>query len=370
MQSLYEASILGFDGSAGVLGLFLAVALTTDGFAPGFGAQTAVVLVAVRLTFVLASGLHRWPFQAARALDGARLFGAMLAATIAFALVARGLPPSTYALEFFFTTSAMAALRYAPALAGDIYRTRLPAAKAQFMTAEFPRRVLNVLVALLGIVLSAPLWLAIAAAIKLTSRGPVFYTQERVGLDLRAGRGRGDDPRRKQDLGGRPFRMIKFRTMRVDAEAGTGAVWCGKEDPRVTPVGRFLRHCRLDELPQLLNVLKGDMNVVGPRPERAPIFADLREKLPNYVLRQRVRPGITGFAQVNLEYDATLEDVAHKLEYDLEYLSRQGVGMDLYIMAKTPLVMLLRDRMIGRTGAARGEVSSQPPSPVTVPTRR
>ena len=141
--------------------------------------------------------------------------------------------------------------------------------------------------------------------------------------------------------------MYKFRTMAVDAERETGAVWSTRDDPRVTPVGRFLRHSRLDELPQLLNVLKGDMNVVGPRPERATIFADLREKLPAYAARQRARPGITGYAQVNLEYDASVEDVAHKLEFDLSYVERQSFSVDLEIMAKTVPVMLFRDRMLG-----------------------
>jgi lipopolysaccharide/colanic/teichoic acid biosynthesis glycosyltransferase len=134
--------------------------------------------------------------------------------------------------------------------------------------------------------------------------------------------------------------------MRVDAEAGTGAVWSGKNDPRVTPIGRFLRHSRLDELPQLLNVVKGDMNIVGPRPERPTIFADLKEKIPHYQHRQRVRPGITGYAQVNLEYDSTLEDVANKVRYDLDYVANQSVAADVYIMAKTLPVMLFRSRML------------------------
>jgi len=140
--------------------------------------------------------------------------------------------------------------------------------------------------------------------------------------------------------------MIKFRTMCVDAESGTGAVWCAKADPRVTPIGKLLRHYRLDELPQLLNVIRGDMNVVGPRPERATIFADLRQKIPDYPVRQRTRPGITGYAQVNLEYDASVEDVADKLKYDIVYVKRQSVWMDFCIMAKTLPVMLFRDKML------------------------
>lgn len=204
------------------------------------------------------------------------------------------------------------------------------------------RRFLNLVVAVLLIVLTLPVWVLIAVAIKLTSRGPVIYTQTRIGLDSRdTGIGR-DDPRRRQDLGGRPFKIYKFRTMRVDAEKGTGAVWAQKDDCRVTPVGRLLREYRLDELPQLVNVVKGEMNVVGPRPERPTIFADLRERIPNYQVRQRTPPGITGHAQVNLEYDTTLDDVRQKVAYDLEYIGQAGFWEDLKIMIKTVPVMLFR----------------------------
>jgi lipopolysaccharide/colanic/teichoic acid biosynthesis glycosyltransferase len=199
-----------------------------------------------------------------------------------------------------------------------------------------------VLVAILGIIITAPVWLLIAIAIKLTSRGPVIYTQTRVGIDQRGTGIRSNDPRRKQDLGGRPFRIYKFRTMAADAEQGTGAVWAAKNDGRVTTIGRFLREYRLDELPQLINVLRGEMNVVGPRPERPAIVADLRGKIPNYQIRQRVRPGITGHAQVNLEYDSNLDDVKQKVGYDLEYIRRQGFWADLKIMAQTLPVMLFR----------------------------
>jgi lipopolysaccharide/colanic/teichoic acid biosynthesis glycosyltransferase len=204
------------------------------------------------------------------------------------------------------------------------------------------RRALNVLVALLGIVLTFPLWILIAAAIKLTSRGPIFYDQTRIGLDQRGTGIRSNDPRRKSDLGGRPFRIYKFRTMQMDAERGTGAVWAATNDGRATRLGRILRQYRLDELPQLINVLKGDMNVVGPRPERPSIVADLREEIPNYQVRQRVRPGITGHAQVNLQYDASLDDVKRKIGYDLEYITRQSFWADLKIMAQTIPVMLFR----------------------------
>ena len=204
------------------------------------------------------------------------------------------------------------------------------------------RRALNVAVALIGIIVTLPLWLLIAIAIKLTSRGPIFYDQTRVGVDKRVTGIRTNDPRRRQDLGGRPFRIYKFRTMTVNAEHGTGPVWAATNDRRVTPVGRVLRQYRLDELPQLINVLKGEMNVVGPRPERPSIVANLREEIPNYQVRHRVRPGITGHAQVNLQYDSNMDDVKRKIGYDLEYIRHQGFWADLKIMAETLPVMLFR----------------------------
>ncbi len=205
-----------------------------------------------------------------------------------------------------------------------------------------PRRALNVAVALLGIVITAPLCIVIAILVKITSRGPVFYTQVRVGLDGRRTRAGSNDTRRRQDLGGKQFQIYKFRTMHVAAESQTGAVWATTDDPRVTRVGRFLRRHRLDELPQLINVVKGDMNVVGPRPERPTIFAALREEVPNYPARQRTLPGITGLAQVRQQYDSCIEDVSRKVEFDLHYIKRQGFWGDLRIMLETIPVILLR----------------------------
>lgn len=206
---------------------------------------------------------------------------------------------------------------------------------------ELPIRILNVSVASAALVLAAPVMALIALAIRLTSSGPAIYSQTRVGLDRRWRFNR-TDGRRLHDHGGMPFEMYKFRSMVVDAEADGRAVWAQKEDPRVTRVGGFLRKTRLDELPQLVNVIKGDMNIVGPRPERPSIFAELREHVPEYALRQRVRPGITGWAQVNQAYDTCLEDVKSKVRLDLEYLQRRSVGLDLRIMSRTIPVMLLR----------------------------
>jgi lipopolysaccharide/colanic/teichoic acid biosynthesis glycosyltransferase len=202
-------------------------------------------------------------------------------------------------------------------------------------------RVVNVAVAAVALVLLLPLIALVALAIKLTSPGPVFYSQTRVGLDRRYRRRTRDD-RREHDLGGKLFKMYKFRTMRVDAEIDGCAVWAQKSDPRVTPIGRFLRQARIDELPQLYNVLRGEMNVVGPRPERPTIFARLRDDIPDYRMRQRVKPGITGWAQINQSYDVCVDDVRRKVRYDLEYLRRQGVIEDLRIMSMTLPVMLFR----------------------------
>jgi lipopolysaccharide/colanic/teichoic acid biosynthesis glycosyltransferase len=134
--------------------------------------------------------------------------------------------------------------------------------------------------------------------------------------------------------------IYKFRTMRVDAEAPNGAIWATKGDPRVTRVGRVMRKYRVDELPQLFNVLRGEMNIVGPRPERPSIFSRMCDDIEEYPLRQRAKPGITGWAQVNHNYDTSVDDVRKKVRYDLEYLQRQGTREDLLIMARTLPVMI------------------------------
>src|SRR5712691_7143189 len=157
------------------------------------------------------------------------------------------------------------------------------------------RRCLNIAAAMVGVVLTLPVMLVIAALIKLTSRGPVLFAQQRIGLDRRALSRAGGNTRRQLDLGGKPFTMYKFRTMEVHHANGDRPVWARPDDPRVTPIGRVLRQFRLDELPQLSNVLLGDMNIVGPRPEQPAIFVYLREQIEGYQRRQRVRPGITGW---------------------------------------------------------------------------
>jgi lipopolysaccharide/colanic/teichoic acid biosynthesis glycosyltransferase len=203
-------------------------------------------------------------------------------------------------------------------------------------------RVFNVMVAGLMLLVASPIMLLAALAIRLSSPGPIFYMQIRVGIDRRWNRTRAVRERRREDLGGVPFTIYKFRSMRVDAELNGQAVWATQNDDRVTAIGRFMRTSRVDELPQLLNVIKGDMNIVGPRPERPSIFVRLREQVDDYPLRQRVRPGITGLAQVSNPYDRDLDDVRRKVHFDIEYMKRQGILEDVRIMLRTVPVMLFR----------------------------
>lgn len=241
--------------------------------------------------------------------------------------------------------SMATSLEYQHALAqpADLQAWRL--SLGEFGRSDDARRILNVMVAAVGLVLSLPLMLLVAALIKLTSRGPACYTQTRVGLDRRALSPASGNARRHRDLGGKPFTIYKFRTMYAERCDAAGQVWAQRDDPRVTPIGHVLRRYRLDELPQLINVLLGDMNIVGPRPEQTEIFAHLRTQIRNYHERQRVLPGITGWAQTNHCYDRTLEDVRHKLALDLAYLNRRSVLEDLKIMARTVPVM------VGKRGA-------------------
>jgi lipopolysaccharide/colanic/teichoic acid biosynthesis glycosyltransferase len=239
---------------------------------------------------------------------------------------------------------SLPAIQLDPALTRQHYRdwSRAETWDGADSSSEWVRRGVNIILALIALVVTMPIMILVALLVRLTSRGPVLYTQVRVGLDRREQSSSPQNHRRQHDLGGQPFTIYKFRTMRVDAEQGSGAVWAQKQDPRVTAVGGLLRQYRLDELPQLLNVLKGEMNIVGPRPERPTIFAELREHIAEYPLRQRAKPGITGLAQINHHYDRSLEDVRTKVHYDLEYIRRQSVAEDLRIMLKTVPVILLR----------------------------
>ena len=201
-------------------------------------------------------------------------------------------------------------------------------------------RLLNVVVASLGILITAPLMVVIAVMIKLSSPGPIIYSQPRVGLDRR--RFRGDEPvshRRRSDHGGRVFTIYKFRTMRAE-KPGAAQTWAGKNDPRITWIGHFLRATRLDELPQFFNVLFGDMNIVGPRPEMASNVPDMLATIPYYSLRTAVRPGVTGWAQIKSGYALTQEEVKEKLRYDLYYVKNMSLSLDLRILLDTVKTVL------------------------------
>ncbi|MDH4037340.1 MAG: sugar transferase [Candidatus Krumholzibacteria bacterium] len=212
------------------------------------------------------------------------------------------------------------------------------------------KRVLDITLSVLGLVLTAPLMLATIVLIKATSPGPVFYRQERIGLNRRSQDRRGrsgqlGEDRRGRDRRvlvnfGRPFTIYKFRTMVVDAERGTPPMWAKERDPRITPLGRILRKTRIDELPQFLNVLRGDMSIVGPRPERAYFIGRIEKELPEFQLRLRAKPGITGLAQVELGYTNTDEGLRDKLRHDLEYIGRVSPAMDLKILLRTFFVVL------------------------------
>jgi sugar transferase (PEP-CTERM system associated) len=187
----------------------------------------------------------------------------------------------------------------------------------------FYKRSASVVISIVGLLLSLPLLPFVILAIKLSSPGRILYWQNRVGRDDKV------------------FRCYKFRTMRSDAEADSGPMWAEDDDPRVTRVGRFLRKTRIDEIPQLLNVFRGDMSLVGPRPERPEFVAALNGKIPYYHLRHSVRPGITGWAQILYKYGSSVEDAKEKLRYDLYYIKNTSVGLDLLILLNTIKIVLL-----------------------------
>lgn len=212
------------------------------------------------------------------------------------------------------------------------------------------KRTLDLIGATVGLVLVAPIMLLVALAVKLDSPGPVFYTQLRVGVNRRrtdrrycqrvgVDEQRGRD-RRREDYMGRPFQIIKFRTMIYDAERQTGPVWATRNDPRITRLGRILRKTRLDEVPQFWSVLKGDMSLVGPRPERPSFVRQLCGKVEDYHRRLEVKPGLTGLAQVENGYDSSVTSVTDKVRFDIKYISSWSILTDLRILLKTVVVVV------------------------------
>lgn len=189
---------------------------------------------------------------------------------------------------------------------------------------HFYKRLFGILFSTFGLIVLMPVMALVALLIKLDSRGPVLFRQKRVGE------------------GGKTFDLLKFRSMHVDAEAASGPVWAQKDDSRITHVGKFIRKVRLDELPQFINVLKGDMSFVGPRPERPHFVAQLGEKIPYYSQRHTVKPGITGWAQVRYHYGGSIGDTIEKLQYDLYYIKHMSIALDLLIIFQTIKIVLLR----------------------------
>ena len=185
------------------------------------------------------------------------------------------------------------------------------------------RRAISFLAALIGLVVLSPFFIVISLLIRMDSPGPVFFTQRRVGLN------------------GTVFRLIKFRSMAQDSEKETGPRWATENDPRITRVGKWLRIYRIDEFPQLVNILKGDIDLVGPRPERPEFVEKLKEAIPYYALRHTIRPGITGWAQVMFPYGGTVEESKEKLQYDLYYVKNMSIKLDLLIMIRTVKILIL-----------------------------
>ncbi len=183
------------------------------------------------------------------------------------------------------------------------------------------KRLFDICISASMLILGAPVWLLVAALVKATSKGPAVYSQERIGQN------------------GKPFIMMKFRSMRVDAETKSGPAWATTNDPRVTSFGKFMRKTRLDEIPQLINVLKGEMSFVGPRPERKYFIDKLTIEIPWYIKRLKMKPGITGWAQVKHKYDETIEDVKTKVMYDLYYFENMSLLLDLKIIIQTIMVV-------------------------------
>jgi len=212
------------------------------------------------------------------------------------------------------------------------------------------KRVFDIVVACLALAVSAPLLVAFAIAIKMDSRGPVFFAQERIGLNRRrterrnrrlavTSDSRTNADRRKSINPGRPFRIFKFRTMVADAER-FGPRLASENDPRVTRVGRLMRRTRIDEIPQFLNVIRGDMSIIGPRPERPFFINEVRHEVPEFTMRLMVKPGITGLAQVENGYTKTIDEMKRKLFYDLKYIADLSLMQEIKILFKTFYVVV------------------------------
>lgn len=208
------------------------------------------------------------------------------------------------------------------------------------------RRAFDIVAAGLALLVLSPVLALVALLVKIDSPGPVFYSQDRIGINRRRRERRGErravSGRRSAAEAGEPFRIWKFRTMRQNAEAA-GPQWARKDDPRITRVGRVLRKSRLDEVPQFINVLRGEMTLIGPRPERSFFIDVLQNEIPHYSKRLLVKPGITGYAQVHNGYDESIESVRRKVAWDLRYIRSQGLRRDAVILLKTVRTVITGD---------------------------
>ena len=211
-------------------------------------------------------------------------------------------------------------------------------------------RLVDIIVSFIGLLLSSPMLLLVPILIRIDSPGPILYKQLRTGVERRkkerrvAGLGTGMErrqlDRRIDNLHGKPFYIYKFRTMYDKAERKSGPVWACQDDPRITSIGNWLRKFHIDEIPQFLNVLKGDMSLVGPRPERPEIINDLIKEIPEYQQRLEIRPGITGPAQIFLGYDSCMDDIRRKIQFDMIYISKQSLRMQILILVLTAVKII------------------------------
>lgn len=253
----------------------------------------------------------------------------------------------TYVLSPFFLFSTLSVLLWFPE--DLIRRITMPLSNVQYWDIA-GKRIFDIFSAVLGFIFCSMFFVVIPIFIKLDSKGPVFYRQRRSGINnrkrdrrviqLEVTNDRRKEQRRKVDLYGRPFWVYKFRTMRQDAEKGSGAVWAQKNDPRITAIGNILRFTHVDEIPQFFNVLCGEMSLVGPRPERPQLIPQILEKVPKYTDRLLVKPGLTGIAQIVCGYDVTIEGVKEKLKYDLMYVQNNNLKADIFILLQTLWVII------------------------------
>lgn len=251
--------------------------------------------------------------------------------------------------EFVLSNFAMA-LFVAYSVAAEIKPlTWIDGLFGKFSIGAAAKRSIDIIASLVGLIILLPLFALIAIAIKLDSEGPVFFSQSRVGRNRRKADRRSSTSmcfdrrqrdRRRKDVHGQPFRVWKFRSMVDNAEKKSGPIWATENDPRITRVGSFLRRTRLDEFPQLYNVLRGEMSLVGPRPERPVFVESLSREVKDYTQRLNAKPGITGLAQVSCGYDTSVTSVKAKVDHDLRYINSWSLAQDAKILVKTVVVVL------------------------------